>query len=169
MTDPAGVLVRRGLRRRCPVCGGGRLFRAWVRMVPVCPGCGLVFSRIPGHWLGSWFLNVCVVQAAVLGALTVGVGVTWPDPPVPTIAVITALAAIITPLAFFPVSRTLWTAIDLIMRPLDFDDGVAPGFVLAADAEALARERRASTESSAGTDDGGDDLDGPAHGDGRGR
>lgn len=170
MTDPAGVLVRRGLRRRCPVCGGGRLFRTWVRMVPACPGCGLVFARIPGHWLGSWFLNICVVQFAVLGALTVGVGVTWPDPPVPTIAAITALAAVLTPLAFFPVSRTLWTAIDLIMRPLDFDDGVAPGFVLAADAEALERERRLrASEDSAGTDDGGDDLDGPAHDDGGSR
>lgn len=163
MSDTAGVLVRRGLRRRCPVCGGGNLFRAWVRMVPACPGCGLVFDRIPGHWLGSWFLNVCVVQAVVLGTLIVGVGVTWPDPPVFAIATGAALAAVVTPIAFFPISRTLWTSIDLVMRPLDFDDGVAPGFVLAADAEQLERERRArDAEGSAGSDDGRDDLDGPA-------
>lgn len=141
MTVAAGVLVRRGLRRRCPVCGGGGLFRAWLRMVPDCPTCGLVFDRIPGHWLGSWFLNVCVVQALVIGILAIGVGVTWPDPPIVAIGVGAAAAAVLAPIAFFPVSRTLWTAIDLVMRPLDFGDGVAPGFLLEDDRRALETER----------------------------
>ncbi len=34
------------------------------------------------------------------------------------------------PLAFFPFSRTMWTALDLIMEPLELDDGVAPGYEL---------------------------------------
>ena len=46
------------------------------------------------------------------------------------IAVAAGLAAVVVPFAFFPWSRTLWLAIDLAMRPLDFDEGVAPGFEL---------------------------------------
>jgi hypothetical protein len=46
------------------------------------------------------------------------------------------------PFLFFPYSRTLWTAIDLAMRPLDYDDGVAPGFVLGGDQAQLESERK---------------------------
>ncbi len=40
------------------------------------------------------------------------------------------------PFLFFPFSRTIWTAIDLAMRPLEFDEGVAPGFELDTDLDA---------------------------------
>ncbi len=53
----------------------------------------------------------------------------------------TAFAALAVPFLFFPYSRTLWSAIDLAMRPLDYDDGVAPGFVLDDDRARLEAER----------------------------
>lgn len=136
-------------------------------MAPECPTCGLVFSRVPGHWLGSWFLNVCVVQTLVIGILAIGVGVTWPDPPIVWIGIGAGLSALVAPLAFFPISRTLWTAIDLVMRPLDFDDGVAPGFLLEDDLEALVRDRGADdrADPSASGRGGGEDLHGPLHDD----
>jgi hypothetical protein len=99
-------------------------------MVDACPRCGLVFRRIDGQWLGSWFLNICVAQAAVALALIVGVAITYPDPPMWPIGVATVLAAVVVPFAFFPFSRTIWTSIDLAMRPLEFEEGVAPGFEL---------------------------------------
>jgi hypothetical protein len=34
--------------------------------------------------------------------------------------------AVVVPLAFYPVSKTLWSAIDLAMRPLEPDDDVDP-------------------------------------------
>ena len=37
--------------------------------------------------------------------------------------------ALIVPLAFFPVSKTLWSAIDLAMRPLEPDDDVDPRWI----------------------------------------
>jgi uncharacterized protein (DUF983 family) len=134
-------MLRRGFTRRCAVCGQGHLFQWWVRMAEACPRCGLHFARVPGHWLGSWFLNIVVAQVAVVAILIAGVAVSWPDPPMVLIGTIAAVAAVVVPLAFFPFSRTIWTAIDLAMRPLDFDDGVAPGFVLEEDLEAFRAER----------------------------
>jgi hypothetical protein len=119
-------------------------------MAPRCPTCGLVFARTEGQWLGSWFLNICLAQAVVVLILVLGVGFTWPDPPIVPIAVGAGVAAVVVPFAFFPWSRTLWLAIDLAMRPLDFDDGVAPGFELQEDLERLRGDRR----------DGGDGGDG---------
>ncbi len=112
-------------------------------MEPNCPGCGLNFRREPGQWLGSWFLNVCLVQTVVIAILAIGVGVTWPDPPIVAIGTITAISALAVPVLFFPFSRTIWVAIDLAMTPLGFDDGVAPGFELAEDLEQLRSERSA--------------------------
>ena len=37
----------RGLRRRCPHCGEGRLFSGWA-FIDACSVCGLVFARNPG-------------------------------------------------------------------------------------------------------------------------
>jgi len=115
-------------------------------MVPECPQCGLVFDRLPGHWLGSWFLNICLVQLVVVLILSIGVAATWPEPPMWIIGGATALSAVLVPFLFFPISRTLWCAIDLAMRPLDYDDGVAPGFILSEDQERLEVERSASHE-----------------------
>lgn len=106
-------------------------------MEPSCPTCGLIFERVPGQWLGSWFLNICLAQTVVVAILVIGVGVTWPDPPMVAIGLGAGVAAVVVPFAFFPWSRTLWLAIDLAMRPLDFDEGVAPGFELEADLHRL--------------------------------
>jgi hypothetical protein len=105
-------------------------------MARECPTCGLVFARAPGQWLGSWFLNVCAAQTAVVVILIVGVGITWPDPPMVVLSIVAVVAAVAVPVGFFPFSRTIWTAIDLAMRPLGFDEGVAPGFELERDLRA---------------------------------
>jgi uncharacterized protein (DUF983 family) len=136
------TMLRRGFTRRCPVCGQGHLFRHWLSMVASCPRCGLRFARSPGQWLGSWFLNIVLAQVAVVGVLIGGVATTWPDPPMVPITVLVVVVALGVPLAFFPFSRTIWTAIDLAMRPLDFDDGVSPGFVLEEDRERWRTEER---------------------------
>ena len=42
-----GTALRRGLRKRCPHCGQGRLFAGWSH-IERCSVCGLVFARNPG-------------------------------------------------------------------------------------------------------------------------
>ena len=62
------------------------------------------------------------------------------------------VVACVVPFLFFPFSRTLWTAIDLAMRPLEFDEGVAPGFELEAEVAsptARARPRRPASMTRA--------------------
>lgn len=112
------------------MCGGRGLFHRWVCMAEDCPTCGFHFQRNEGHWQGSWFLNIVVAQTVMTGVLIALVGISWPDrPPLAGLVVVPVLAVLV-PLVLFPVSRTLWTAIDLCMRPLDFDEGVAPSVEL---------------------------------------
>ncbi len=123
------LLLRRGLALRCPLCGRGGLFRHWFTMVERCPRCGFRLERIEGHWLGALGMNTIVSFTAVLLAVIAGVALTYPDGST-TAAVIGIVAtAIIVPLLFFPVSKTLWSAIDLAMRPLEPEDDVDPRWI----------------------------------------
>ncbi|MEM8923791.1 MAG: DUF983 domain-containing protein [Actinomycetota bacterium] len=112
-------LLARGLTRRCPACGQNKLFRRWLIMSEKCPRCGLVFERIEGHWVGAVGLNTIVSFGSLIIILIVGVIATFPDIATVPLVIISVAAAVGVPLAFDPVSRTLWTGIDIAMRPLE--------------------------------------------------
>ncbi|MCX7619990.1 MAG: DUF983 domain-containing protein [Acidimicrobiales bacterium] len=153
MALSASTMLKRGITRRCAVCGQGRLFRCWLRMVPACPRCGFVFRRAPGQWLGSWFLSICFVQAVIVVVLIVAVGLTYPDTPSLVVAAVALVLAIGVPIAFFPFSRTIWVAIDLAMKPLEFDDGVPPGFELESEIAEVLEAKRGSDGPGAALSD----------------
>jgi uncharacterized protein (DUF983 family) len=112
-------MLWRGLRKKCPVCGGGRLFTGWFTMKDDCPTCGLHFEREEGFFLGAFVINIAVTEGAMLVALIAGVGLTLPDPPTLLLAVLGLVSAVLVPLFTYPFSRTVWSAIDLGMHPLD--------------------------------------------------
>src|SRR4029079_3933030 len=49
-----GTALARGLRKRCPHCGEGRLFAGWAH-IDRCSICGLVFVRNPGD---TWAFTI---------------------------------------------------------------------------------------------------------------
>jgi uncharacterized protein (DUF983 family) len=122
-------LLGRGLTLRCPLCGGGGLFRRWFVMRDRCPRCGFPLERVEGHWLGALGMNTIVTFAAVLIAIVVAFLVTYPDGSTALALTVVVGTALIVPLAFFPVSKTLWSAIDLAMRPLEPEDDVDPRWI----------------------------------------
>lgn len=112
-------MIARGLLRRCAVCGGGHLFRRWFHLVERCPRCDLRFERIEGHWTGDLGINTIVSFGSLLLALVVGFLVTWPDVPGLALFGVALAIAVLVPLAFYPFSKTIWLALDLLMRPLE--------------------------------------------------
>lgn len=118
LPSPVKMLVR-GLFRRCPRCGGGKLFTGWLKMRPRCPRCGMCFEREEGFFLGAFVVNFGVMLIALAAFIAVGVAVTLPDPPPGKLALGGSLVGILVPIFFYPMSRTFWSAIDLIMKPLE--------------------------------------------------
>ena len=119
--DP-GTHVRmllRGLARRCPLCGHGHLFRLWFSLADRCPGCHLRFERIEGHWLGALGLNTIVSFSALFVVVVAGLVLSHPDYEMAPLLIAAVGTAILVPLVFFPSSKTMWTAIDLCMRPVE--------------------------------------------------
>jgi len=120
-------MLGRAALRRCPVCGQGRLFRRWFHLVERCPRCGLRFERIEGHWTGDLGINTIVSFGALLLTLLVGFLVTWPEVPGPALFVVAVAVAALVPVVFYPWSKTIWLALDLMMRPLEPGEADIPG------------------------------------------
>jgi uncharacterized protein (DUF983 family) len=125
-TNHRRVIVR-ACAKHCAVCGQGKLFRRWFTMIERCPRCDLRFERIEGHWTGDLGINTIVSFGALLIVLLVGFLAFWPDPPITVIIIAAAIAAGIVPVVFFPFSKTIWLALDLMMRPLEPGE-VRPGY-----------------------------------------
>jgi len=114
-------MVGRGLLKRCALCGGGRLFTGWLRMKERCPRCGYLFEREEGFFLGAYVINLAIAQALVIVLAVVPAIVLLsrnPDTSIVPIVVGGILGAVVAPVAFYPFSKTIWTAFDLIMRPV---------------------------------------------------
>src|SRR4030095_4201010 len=67
------IALRRGLRKRCPHCGQGRLFAGW-RHLERCSVCGLVFERNPGDTWAFTIIGDLLAVAAIIVLLYFGFG-----------------------------------------------------------------------------------------------
>jgi len=113
------TLFLRAVQRHCPRCGGGHLFRRWIVMADQCPTCGLAFTRgESGYQLGAMWFNLLLAEAVSVGVFLTTVVLTWPNPPWDRLQIMGPLEAIISPLFFYPFSKTLFLAFDLAMRPV---------------------------------------------------
>lgn len=122
-------VVLRGLLRRCPLCGNGDIFTSWYHQRDRCPRCNYPTTRVEDQWIGSLGMNTIVSFFLLLLTIAIGFTVTYPDPPVGVLLAIALTVAVGVPVLFFPISRSLWSAIDLAMRPPDPDDDVDPRFL----------------------------------------
>ena len=121
--------LRRALALRCPRCGGGRLFAGWFGMHPACDHCGLAFTREPGFYLGSIYVNygITVLLTGALYAAILGLGGSHEA----ALAICLAVAVLF-PVAFFRHARSLLLALDSSVNRHQ-DPGTADAEALAAD------------------------------------
>jgi uncharacterized protein (DUF983 family) len=112
-------LLARGLLRRCPNCGQPNLFRHWFHMVDRCPQCGLYYEREEGYWTGAVAINTVITELVFFAMLVVIVIWTWPDVPLVPVLIAAIALNVLFPLIFYPLSKTLWVAIDLALHPLE--------------------------------------------------
>jgi uncharacterized protein (DUF983 family) len=118
------------MRRRCPLCAESGLFRRWFFIQARCPRCNFrLEERIEGHWIGSLGMNTIVSLAALMITMIAGFVITYPDMPAGPLVASSVTVALVVPLVFYPFSKTLWSAIDLAMRPLEPDDDVDPRWI----------------------------------------
>ena len=86
-------------------------------MAERCPRCDLRFERIEGHSAGALGINTVVSIFVVFVVGIAGFVLTFPELPLAPLVTTAIATAVVFPVFFYPFSKTVWTAIDLRMRP----------------------------------------------------
>ncbi len=117
-------LLARGLTRRCPWCSDRRAyFTGWFARQDRCRRCRHPYRRGDDAFeLGATTANIILTFLSVLVAILVAVLVTLPDIPTVPVVIIVSGVAILGPVIWYPISFTLWQAVDLFMRTPDADE-----------------------------------------------
>ena len=120
-----GVMLRRGLVRRCPHCGDRHaFFEKWFVRRERCVGCGLRWERnYEGFMLGAMAISFITTGGSLLVTMLIGVVSTYPDVPLVPVLGSTVAVTLVVGVFGYPISYTLWQAIDLYLRPVTEDDG----------------------------------------------
>lgn len=87
-----------------------------------CVQCGLWFEREPGYWVGAVIVNTTVIFATFIFTFGGMVFMTWPDVAWPAVLVVTAAVNVAVPILFYPISKTIWAALELSWHPLEPDE-----------------------------------------------
>jgi len=111
-------LFGRAFLLRCPNCGKGPVLEHWLKLRVRCGTCGLRLQRGEhDSFIGSMFILFTLVGVTIYVVLTVTLLATEATPwgllenglPVLALALL---------LVFFPFSKLVWLAFDLMLRPV---------------------------------------------------
>ncbi len=121
MARPLARILRlfwRAVCLKCPNCGGGALFHSWLKPRSRCPTCGLALERgEEGYQVGSYMFNIVASELIFAAVFLAVVYAMWPSPPWTALQIGGVILMLIAPFAFFPFSKTLFLAFDLVFRP----------------------------------------------------
>ena len=75
-----------------------------------------------GFELGAAAIAAIIVMGPLIVGLAVVLAFTWPEVPAVPLFVVFGVGGIVLPILLYPVSYTIWQAIDLAMRPASPED-----------------------------------------------
>jgi uncharacterized protein (DUF983 family) len=90
----AGVGLMRGLKRRCPACGEGRLFRGYLKVEGTCPACGHDNAQYRADD-GPAYFTILLVGHLVIAPLLC-FSFIWTAPPQIVVPVVLGSVAVVT-------------------------------------------------------------------------
>ncbi|MFM8507605.1 MAG: hypothetical protein ACKOBR_07950 [Actinomycetota bacterium] len=148
-TSPTlGVMLRRGVVRCCPHCGDRRTFFVkWFVRRERCAGCGLRWERnYEGFMLGAMAISFITTGGSLLITMLIGVVSTYPEVPLVPVLGSTVAVTLLVGVFGYPISYTLWQAVDLYLRPISEDDGEMHARTILSDAPKNAAEAEGQGE-----------------------
>ena len=78
MPNAVATGLLRGARLRCPNCGAGRLFRAYLKVDPACPACGHANGLYRADDAPPYFTILIVGHLVIAPMLAFPFILTWP-------------------------------------------------------------------------------------------
>ena len=110
----------RAVRRACPVCGHRKIFSGYFTLKDSCPNCNYQFAREEGYWVGAVIMNTAITEGIFFVLFVATIIATAPDVNWVTLLIIGLATNLIFPVIFYPFSKTIWMAFDLVfMKKLE--------------------------------------------------
>jgi len=72
--------------------------------------------------VGATIINTTVIFATFLLVFLFGILATWPEVPWVSLLIALAVVNVVIPIAFYPVSKTFWLALEMGWHPVGRDD-----------------------------------------------
>jgi hypothetical protein len=92
-------------------------------MRAVCPCCQLILDRGEHDYsLGGYTVNFLFAEILIVLGGALSIVWSWPEVPWTLITWLLVVLMVVAPVFFYPFSKSLWLALDLIFRPLTFGD-----------------------------------------------
>jgi len=120
--------VRRGLRGRCPACGEGKVFRAYLKVNGKCPKCG---EELHHHRADDAppYMTIFVV-GHIVGSLLLVADKFWPSAPLWLHGMIWPTLSLILCLWLLPIMKGGLIAYQWALRMHGFENAGQPGNII---------------------------------------
>ncbi|MDQ6738054.1 MAG: DUF983 domain-containing protein [Gemmatimonadota bacterium] len=111
----------RAVALRCPNCGGKHVLKNWFTLLTRCDRCGIRLERgeSEDYYLGGMFFNIALAEVLFAMVLLIVIVWRWPNVPWAGVEYSLLVAMVAAPIVLYPVSRLMWLALDLLLRPPD--------------------------------------------------
>ena len=114
------LLASRALRLRCPNCGKGRVLSGFNTVHNHCSACGFRFTRSDDNYFsGAMFFGMMIGETLAVMAIGAAIWITYPNIPWTFLQYAIPVVLLGVMIALFPVSRVVWLAIDVLLRPVE--------------------------------------------------
>lgn len=110
------VLLGRGLRQRCPVCGKGKIFSGIFKTDERCSNCQFIYEREPGYYTGAIAVNL-VITELLIAVIAVPLAASE-TVSIPAMVVLGLVLCILMPLLLYRPTKSLWMSIDHFIHPV---------------------------------------------------
>jgi uncharacterized protein (DUF983 family) len=110
------------IRKRCPNCGEKKIWQSYGQTYEACPRCHFRFEREDGYWVGALIVAIAIVMALLVVVFVIPMLVLWPDVPWTGLLIAAFVILGLSPIVFYPQSKTIWLWLDLKFNPARADE-----------------------------------------------
>jgi len=122
------LLASRAARLRCPNCGKGHVLKGFNEVHVRCAICGFRFARSDDDYFsGAMFFGLMIGETMAVLVIGAFIWITYPNVPWNFMQFGIPVILLGVMIGLFPVSRVVWLAIDVLLRPVEPSELLRPG------------------------------------------
>src|ERR1700712_3495704 len=121
------LVASRAARLRCPNCGKGRVLKGFNEVHDRCTSCNFRYARSDDDYFsGAMFFGLMIGETLAVLVIGAFIWISYPNVPWTFMQFGIPIILLVVMIVLFPVSRVVWLAIDVMLRPLQLSGVVRP-------------------------------------------